>query len=285
MIDLHVHTDQSDGQHPPGEVVRMAAATGVSALAITDHDVLSGLEEGAAQAALAGIDFIPGIEISVDGNRELHILGYYVDYRDEALNALCASFIRLRQERVGRIYAYLQAHGVALSEEQVRRHVPKGAAGRPHFARAMVEAGYAASVQDAFDRYLGTAEFMEIERTKPPASNGIGAILRAGGVPVLAHPFLLKLTDEALDSLVQTLKGCGLMGIECYYSLHSPGQTTSYLALARKYGLIVTCGSDFHGQNNKPGIAIGDCGQALPPGECARILENLRGAHRRENNA
>jgi hypothetical protein len=122
----------------------------------------------------------------------------------------------------------------------------------------MVEAGYAANIQDAFDRYLGTPEFDAVERTKPSAREGITAILNAGGVPVLAHPVLLKLEDASLDALVAELKGCGLAGIECFYSTHTEGQTEKYLALAEKHDLLVTCGSDFHGAQAKPGIELGD---------------------------
>jgi len=278
MIDLHVHTNKSDGQYSPEEVVAMAAERGITALAITDHDTLSGLAEGEACAAKAGIAFITGIEISVDGNSELHILGYYIDCTNAALLELCENFIRLRVQRESRIFEYLRSKGTSLTDEQVRKHVTQNAAGRPHFARALVEAGYVATVQDAYNRYLGTPEFAAIERVKPPARDGIEAILKAGGVPVLAHPILLKLNDERLDALVRELKGYGLAGIECYYSTHTIEQVAHYLELARKYDLPATCGSDFHGESNKPGIDIGDGGQTLTAGDCDNVLNRLRTA-------
>jgi len=279
MIDLHTHTNKSDGQYTPSEVVTMAAARGISILAITDHDTVSGLAEGEARAAELRITFVPAIEISVEGNRDLHILGYYIDYADASLLQLCENFMYLRTQREGRIFNYLRAYGVAPSEEQVKRYVTQGTAGRPHFARAMVEAGYAATVQDAFDRYLGTPEFDAIERSKPPARDGIEAIMKAGGVPVLAHPALLKLNDKCLDALLYELSEYGLAGMECYYSMHSGEQTSRYLELAHKHGLLVTCGSDFHGEQTKPGVELGDGSRGLKEQNIQDILSGLKSCY------
>jgi len=276
MIDLHIHTNKSDGQYSAAEAVAKSVEKGVSVLAITDHDTVAGLADGEACAAQAGITFVPGIEISVEGNRELHVLGYFIDYNDAPLLYLCENFVRGREQRESRIFEYLRSHGIELTEDQVKRHITDGAAGRPHFARAMVEAGYAVSVQDAFDHYLGTPEFDSVERFKPPAKEGIEVILKAGGVPVLAHPTLLKLDGERLDALVAELKGYGLAGIECYYSTHTTEQVSQYLGLAVKYELIITCGSDFHGEKVKPGIDIGDGGQGLSRRDANEMLERLR---------
>ena len=276
MIDLHVHTHKSDGQYSPREVVTMAAERGISALAIADHDTVAGLAEGSATSVEFGIDFVPAVEISVEGNRELHVLGYYIDYSDVSLLELCEKFMRSRSQREGRIFEYLRSHGIDLTEEQVKRHVAQGSAGRPHFARAMVEAGFAVSVQDAFDRYLGTPEFDAVERIKPSARDGIEAIIRAGGVPVLAHPALLKLDGGRLDALVSELREYGLAGVECYYSTNTNEQTAQYLVIAGKHHLIVTCGSDFHGEQVKPGIAIGDGSHCLSGIDEREILEALK---------
>ena len=281
MIDLHVHTNKSDGQYAPKEVIAMAADRGVSALAIADHDTVAGLAEGSGCAVDFGIAFIPAVEISVEGNRELHILGYYVDYTSASLLEVCAGFMRSRAQREGRIFEYLRSRGVDLSEDMVKRHVTQGTAGRPHFARAMVEAGYVASVQEAFDRYLGTPEFDAVERIKPSARDGISAIIEAGGVPALAHPALLKLGDDELDALVSELKEYGLAGVECYYSTHSAGMTKKYLAMADKFGLLATCGSDFHGELVKPDINIGDGSRELAEGGERGILTALKLAAKR----
>lgn len=278
MIDLHIHTNVSDGQYSPAETVRLAAQNGAACIAITDHDTVAGSSEAQCAAKEAGIEYIPGIEISVEGNRELHILGYYIDCAHPGLIKACEDFIRLREQRVNRIFVYLSKNGVPLTEEQLQRHVLQRAAGRPHFARAMVDAGYVASVQEAFDRFLGTPEFYSVERTKPTAREGLQMILDAGGIPVLAHPALLKLDDEKLEELLSSLTNAGLKGLECYYSKHTPEQVAQYLKYSEKFGLLATAGSDFHGENNKPGIEIGDCGQSLTEADCRNMLDRLRSA-------
>jgi len=276
LIDLHIHTNVSDGQYSPAETVRLAAARGAVCLAVTDHDRIGGLEEGRRAADEIGVDFIPGIEISVQGNRELHILGYYIDYNNAGLIEACDNFIRLREQRGSRIFDYLSKKGVPLTEEQVQSHVPRGIAGRPHFARAMVEAGYVSSIQEAFDKYLGTPEFDGVERTKPTAAEGLRMILGAGGVPVLAHPALLKLDDEHLEALVKDLAAAGLQGVECYYTTHTKEQTEKYLGLADKFNLLVTCGSDFHGELAKPGFDLCGPSRDLPDETIVRMREKLK---------
>ncbi|MDR1573452.1 MAG: PHP domain-containing protein [Clostridiales Family XIII bacterium] len=257
LIDLHLHTNQSDGQYSPRALVRLAAKRGVSLMAITDHDTVSGVAEGAEAAREAGIDFISGVEISVKGNKELHILGYLIDCENRELLRMNAEFVRLRGIREERIHEYLAGQGVLVTRADVRRYAMGGMVGRPHFARALVEAGYASDFRDAFAKYLSTPAFYAIERPKPTPKVGIDAIRAAGGVAVLAHPTVLRLTEPELDALLAELSADGLRGMECYYSSHSPEQTALYLSLAQKHGLVVTGGSDFHGERVKQGVEIG----------------------------
>lgn len=256
-MDLHCHTTASDGQYTPEQVVEMAAQKGICALAITDHDTADGLERGANAARSAGICFVPGIEISVKGNKELHILGYGVDTASPVLKQACMEFVRLRKLREDRIFSYLKGKGVSLTQEQVEKHAANGLVARPHFARAMVEAGYVPTTRAAFGQYLATDEFQQIERPKPSPGEGLRIILQSGGVPVLAHPALLKLSERSLEELVSGLVKEGLRGMECYYSTHTPEQTQFYLSLAQRYGLLVTGGSDYHGDRVKPEIELG----------------------------
>jgi predicted metal-dependent phosphoesterase TrpH len=257
LIDLHLHTNKSDGQYAPRALVRLAAKKGVSLMSITDHDTIGGIAEGAEAAREAGIDFIPGVEISVKGNKELHILGYCIDCEDKELLRMNAEFVRLRGLREDRIHEYLAQNGVAVSRSNVRRYAAGGMVGRPHFARALVEAGYVSDFRDAFVKYLSTPAFYAIERPKPTPAVGIGTIRAAGGVAVLAHPTVMRLTGPELDALLSELTADGLQGMECYYSSHTPDQTRLYLSLAKKHGLIVTGGSDFHGERVKRDVEIG----------------------------
>lgn len=260
MIDLHIHSTASDGQYCPSEVVRLAAQTGVEVMALTDHDTIAGLEEAASEAARVGIDFIPGIEISVrctGVTKEMHILGYGIVSESSSLKALCAQMLRQRSQRKARIFEFLSGKGIDLAPDEVEKYASNGLVARPHFARAMVTAGYVSCIREAFDLYLATPEFDRLERPKPAPKDAIKTILDSGGVPVLAHPIQLNLGGTQLEALLQELICYGIRGIEVYYSTHTPEQTAFFLSLAKKYNLIITGGSDFHGEKVKPDIALG----------------------------
>ncbi len=258
MLDLHIHTTCSDGQYTPQEIVSLSKEKGLEAIAITDHDVIDGLKEGAACAREQGVAFLNGIEISLQGNKELHLLGYGIDPDNPKLKETSDWFKRQRDERDDKIFAYLAERGIKLEVDHLKRIAHKDKTfGRPHYAQAMVERGYVKTVQEAFDKHLAVPEFSRIERPKLKAEEGIELILQAGGFPVLAHPKLLRLADDELEALVRKLTALGLKGMECFYSLHSEKETEQYLRLAEKNGLAVTLGSDFHGERVKPSIALG----------------------------
>lgn len=258
MIDLHIHTNCSDGQFSPEETMRLAWKAGVTVAAVTDHDTVSGVAPAAKAAQQNGIRFFAGIEISVQGEAELHILGYGIDPENPELIAFCQKFQEQRAARAVRIVDYLIECGAPVTLEEVRRCNAGKISGRPHFAKALVEKGYASSIQDAFARYLTTPAFYaHVERPKPLPEKGIAMIRKAGGVAVLAHPYLLRMEPSRLETLLVQLKTYGLQGIEAYYSRHTAEQTQQYLQLARRHDLLVTCGSDFHGPAVKPDIALG----------------------------
>jgi hypothetical protein len=257
MFDLHIHTTFSDGDHTPEEVVKIAAETGVKALAITDHDTIDGLSRGYAAAQNAGIEFLGGIEISVSGNQELHILGYGINPKNPELLAKCTEFKNLRIERISRITEYLCSYNIKITKQDIMFFAGNHEfVGRPHIATALVKHGYARDIREAFDKYLTTPDFERIERPKPSPKEGVELILNAGGIPVLAHPSLLQLTDNELEKMLISLKSFGLRGIECYYSLHASDEIEKYKKLTEHYKLIITGGSDFHGKT-KPDIKIG----------------------------
>ena len=257
MMDLHIHTTASDGEHTPREVVELAKAAGVSLMAVTDHDTIDGLDEALMWGDELGVTVVPGIEINAQHEAELHILGYGFDRQAPQILAACQWFREGRERRGERIITLLRSQGVELTLEEVRAYVQGRQLGRPHFARALVDKGYAADVDEAFKRYLSGQAFGQIEREKMSPQEAIALIGSAGGLAVLAHPASLKLDAGRLEEYVRTLKAFGLRGMECYYSANTPAWTKQCLAIARKNDLLATGGTDFHGSHNRRGVYIG----------------------------
>jgi hypothetical protein len=244
QVDLHVHTTASDGHYTPTQIVEMAIRSGLKVIAIADHDSTGGVAEAqrvSQQADRNGLEVIPAVEINVDFARtELHILGYYIDIQALVLQR---ALERLRESRLSRaqlIVKKLGQAGVALSWDRVAEIAGEGSVGRPHIAQALVEQKYAASVDDAFMRYIGRNGPAYVERYKLEPAEALQLVLGAGGIPVLAHPL------EVMD-MVPSLVQAGLAGLEAYYSGYSQDQIRSVVALAKKYKLLLTGGSDFHG--------------------------------------
>jgi predicted metal-dependent phosphoesterase TrpH len=257
MIDLHVHTNKSDGQFSPGDVVKRAVSNGVILLAITDHDTVDGLAEAKEEASRTGLSFIPGIEISVSGNNELHLLGYHIDPNNKDIIKMNEEFAVMRDEREERIYTWLAEKNVDITREILHKNLAARSVSRSHFARALISAGYARDFSEAFRKYLSTSEFYTLDRPKVSPEYGIEKIRNAGGVAVLAHPSSLNLDIGALGAMISKLVDVGLQGLECYYSAYNKQVTDLYIDLAKKYELVVTGGSDYHGEEVKPGIEIG----------------------------
>jgi hypothetical protein len=242
--DLHLHSHYSDGSFPPAEVVRRAKAAGLAAAALTDHDTVDGLPEFCAAAAAAGLTAIPGVELSVDEeDREIHLLGYLIRWEDAALRAALARFAAERRVRAAAMLSRLQAMGVRIPMRAVEAAAGKGTLGRPHVAAALVGAGVVRSVQEAFDRYLARGKPAYVPRTGCTAAEAIAAVREAGGVPVLAHPVRSGVLGE-----VPRLVALGLMGLEAYHTGHDAADTLAVCRLAEAHGLLVTGGSDCHGE-------------------------------------
>lgn len=248
--DLHTHTTSSDGTEPPAHNVRLAAEAGLSAIAITDHDTVSGVPEALAAAERYGVEVVPGVEIStVSGGQDIHVLGYWVDIGDERFLARLKELRETRDRRNEMLLERLSALGLPLSMEDVLaetealRKRRDDTVGRPHIAAAMVRKGYVSNVQVAFERYLakGGAAYVNPPRIEPETA--IAWIREAGGAPVLAHPGLYD--DEEL--VVRLASGGGLAGIEARHADHDAEAELRYRELAKRYGLLVTAGSDFHG--------------------------------------
>ena len=256
-IDLHLHTTHSDGSQTPTEVVRLAHEAGVSALAITDHDITTGLPEAIAAGQELGIEIIPGIEISSrHGESELHVLGYFIKWEDAQLNERLMTLRESRHRRNPKIIELLQAAGIDITYDEVRAVAGSDSVGRPHIARVLMDKKVVTTAKEAFDRFLAEGKAAYVPRDLPAPVDAIRWIKDAGGLAVLAHPTWVKTTEGTLTDLARQLKEQGLDGVEVHYSTHTPRQTRTYLSLAKQLGLLVTGGSDFHGMT-KPDIEVG----------------------------
>jgi 3',5'-nucleoside bisphosphate phosphatase len=256
-LDLHLHTIHSDGSCTPTEVVNMAHQAGVTALAITDHDIMTGVVEAMEAGQQCGIEIIPGVEISsLSGTSELHILGYFLDRQDPDLLARLKTLRDGRHLRNPQIIERLQTLGIDITYDEVRALAGSDSVGRPHIARALMDKRVVASAKEAFDRFLADGKPAYVPRELPSPAEAIRWIKEARGLAVLAHPTWVKVTEQPLVNLVRQLKADGLDGVEVYYSTHAARQTREYLSLAQQLGLLVTGGSDFHGLT-KPDIEVG----------------------------
>ena len=256
-LDLHLHTTHSDGSFTPTEIINLARKAGVTALAITDHDITTGVSEATEAGKAHGIEVIPGIEISSSfRDSELHILGYFLDCEDERLNERLVTLRESRHRRNPKIIERLQAAGIDITYDEVRAIAGTDSVGRPHIARVLMEKNVVSSAKEAFNQWLAEGRPAHVPRELPTPGEAIQWIKEAKGIPVLAHPTWVKTTEGTLTDLVRQLKASGLDGVEVHYSTHTPRQTRDYLALAKELGLLVTGGSDFHGIT-KPDIEVG----------------------------
>ena len=250
-VDLHVHTTASDGTCTPAEVIELAKKAGLTAIAITDHDTLSGAIEGVKLAKEMGFEVIDGVELSSDLNgTDVHILGYLMS-RYHVIQGVLDELQNLRSTRAERMVRKLNRLGVRISMEDVLRESKGDSIGRPHIASAMVRKGIVPTTQYAFQYYIGDGRPAYIPKPKLTPIQAVELILASGGVPVLAHPGLTG-SDNIIDELVEH----GLRGLEAFHPMHDERQTRRYLEIAERKGLIVTGGSDFHGAT-KPDIWIG----------------------------
>ncbi|MCQ2492293.1 MAG: PHP domain-containing protein [Lachnospiraceae bacterium] len=262
-IDLHTHSTASDGTLTPSEVVKTAADAGLSVIALTDHDTVAGVVEAieAAKAISAdgqtAIRVIPGIELSCHSSgKEVHMLGFFLDYKDEEF---LKTLEDLRDNRGNRNQKMLDAFvrdGFPITWEKLKHGNPDTVITRAHFARVLVEEGICKTKNEAFDKYLGDGKKYYIPRSKIRPVDAIEYIHKAGGVAVLAHPYEYKLSKLQLITMIEELKDAGLDGIECFHSNNYVGQSLQLKEYAHKYDLSITGGSDFHGEN-KPDISLG----------------------------
>lgn len=257
LIDLHVHSTASDGTLSPSEVVSLAAELKLSAIALTDHDTTAGIHEAEKAAAKAGIELIPGIELSCSyDEREIHILGLYIDPDDSYLNSILRKFRYNRDNRNFKMIERLQEKGFKININDITSSFPDCVLTRAHIARYLVDTHQVGSLDIVFSKYIGDGCPCYVQRDKITPFEAVSLIESAGGMAFLAHPLLYKLEMPQLDKLVADLAGCGLAGLEAVYSTHFGKNEQNMRALAAKYGLLISGGSDFHG-TNKPYIHLG----------------------------
>lgn len=270
LADLHIHTTASDGALAPAAVVRLAQSKGLAALAVTDHDTTAGLEEALSTGNMLTITVVPGIELSTQfADTEIHILGYFLDFRNEPLQNRLADLRADRVNRNKKILKKLRDLGYKLDWERVLALAGEGSVGRPHIALALKEKGYVATVEEGFQKFLNRGAPAFVPRKKLHPQEGIDLIKATGGVAVLAHPGLLG--DQRL---VKELILAGIQGIEVYYPLHSEDDKRNYLSLCKTYKLIATGGSDFHGIGTESKAEIG---AAVVPYHAVQALEKAKG--------
>lgn len=256
FIDLHTHTTASDGTASPAELVAMAASKGLAAVAVTDHDTLAGLPEARAAGAEHGVEVIAGVELSVADERgSIHLVGLFLPDAPGPLAERLDWLRERRHDRNKRILEKLAVLGVPLQYESVTA-LAQGAVGRPHIAQALLAMGAVTSFKEAFTRFLGAYGKAYVPKDKLALPEAIELLHAEGGLAVLAHPYLLGLSGPALAETVGRYRDAGLDAIEAFYTEHSQYQTLEYLALARKLGLAVSGGSDYHGAA-KPGVELG----------------------------
>lgn len=274
FCDLHMHSTASDGTDSPEMLPQLAKAAGVNAIALTDHDTTSGLDACAGACGECEIDFVPGIELSIDPGRPmgtLHLLGYFVRQDSEALNGIIKALHESRTSRNPRIVKRLQELGIDITEEEVLGHADGATIGRPHIASILHEKGYVKTIKEAFTRYLGASGAAYTRRDKIQPEDAIAAVHDAGGLAVLAHPVQLRLpSEDAIEQKIASLRDMGLDGVEVMHSDHTPTDVKYFTKLAERLNLMATGGSDYHGTRKT--VKLGS--QNVP----YSIYERLEGA-------
>lgn len=264
IVDLHVHSTKSDGTYTPTQLVDYAMEKGLRAFALTDHDTVNGLQEALSYAeSLRGTvkassvpEVIPGIEFSTEyQGKDVHIVGLYIDYQKKSFRDKLQEFVDSRIARNRKMCALLQEAGFDISYEKLLEEFPNAVITRAHYAKYLLTHGYVKSLKEAFERYVGDHCPYFVPREKVTPAQAVELILEADGVPILAHPVLYRMSDARLETLVAELKEAGLMGLEAIYSTYNAGEERQMRNLARKYNLLISGGSDFHG-DNKPGLDL-----------------------------
>ncbi|MFC1993297.1 PHP domain-containing protein [Chloroflexota bacterium] len=274
-VDLHIHTTASDGQLSPADIVRKSAELGLTTIALSDHDTVDGIALALeATKAFPQLRVIPSIEISTDvPTGEVHVLGYFIDYTDHELLVRLEKMRNSRRERAQKMIAKLGKLDVDIEWPRVQEIAGDGSIGRPHIAQAMLEKGYIASFKEAFDKYIGRNGPAYAEREKVTPVEAVELIIRANGLPVMAHP----LSTNDFETMIFELKAAGMVGIEAYYNSYTADEIKDLVSLANQHHLITSGGSDYHGIDTNPETMIGGADVPVESAEQLIALARLRG--------
>ena len=257
VVDLHTHSTASDGSETPSALVEMAASLGLSHLALTDHDTLEGIGEAKAAAEWTEVELIPGTELSLDYDGGMHLVVLWLDPGDGPLQDRLTALQAGRNQRNAAIVDLLVALGLPVSHEEVAEEAGWGSVGRPHIAAVMMRKGYVSSVAEAFDLWLGAGKPAYSTRPRLAPEEAISLAVSSGGVPILAHPHTLGVNRaDEMAGLLTRLRSAGLVGLEAFCSGYRRHEREGYADLARRFGLVASGGSDFHG-TYKPGLKLG----------------------------
>ena len=276
-VDLHVHSNRSDGSLSPSDLVLEAKKKGLTAFALTDHDTVDGIDEAIAASVGSGVTVIPGIELSTEyEGKDIHIVGLFIDKEQPAFRDKIQEFVDSRILRNQKMCQKLTDAGCPLTYDELVEEFPGAVITRAHYAQILLKKGYTKSLKEAFERYIGDRGPCFIPREKITPGDGVKLILSAKGIPVLAHPLLYGMGKDRLQILVDRLKAVGLEAIEAVYCTYSPSEEAQMREFAKKNDLLISGGSDFHG-NAKPGLEMGTgYGKLFVHGEILDALEKRR---------
>jgi predicted metal-dependent phosphoesterase TrpH len=273
-VDLHMHTTHSDGSYTPRDLVQYAKKKKLDCISVTDHDTLSSYGECADEAKKQGIELIPGIEISAQFEPgTLHILGFFLKPDHPPLKAALEEIQKARRERNPKIIEKLNNMGIPITYEEVKAESGGKQVGRPHFAKVLLKKGVVKSMQEAFDKYLGKGKPGYLDKRRFSSKESIQMIRDAGGIAVIAHPKQMRLKEEALNQEIERMAEEGLGGLEAYNSCQNQEEADLYKQLAKRFNLLITGGSDFHGAN-KPDVDLGFMGEGVELGY--EVVEAMR---------
>lgn len=279
QIDLHMHTTHSDGTFEPHELIQYAKEKGLTCISVTDHDTMSSYEECASEAKKVGIELIPGIEISAQFDPgTLHILGFFQNPSDTALERILNDIQKAREERNPQIVEKLGRLGIPITLKEVEGESGGGQVGRPHFARLLVKKGVVKTMEEAFRKFLAKGKPGYVDKRRLSPREAIECIRAAGGIAVVAHPKQMRLDEGALTKEFTRLTDEGLGGIEVYNSCQTKHEAALYKKLAKRFNLFETGGSDFHGKN-KPDVDLGDLGDGAKLDY--EVIEKMRASLKR----